>query len=219
MKNKVTMMDIVRLSRTPGWINQIPEEDQDEVCMLHEELLRLLKDIEKGRYEEVRKVKQALREWRESPEMKDFAKEARLRYLKGQEQMILTMFRNNKVRYVEVMRDDPESIEVGWLLREAKYLVKQLESIKKEREARESNRKDEITPEMVYRAREYPIEQIVRLERNGRAKCVFHGGEDGNMDIRKNFAYCYVCNSSGDSIKIYMQVNDVNFKQAVLAMQ
>lgn len=219
MKNTITMMDIVRLSQTPEWINNIPEEDQDEVCQMHEELLGFLKGVERDRYDEVRKVKQSLREWRESEEMREFAKEARLRYLKEQERLVLEMFRDNKTRYVEVMRTDPESFEIGFLLREAKYLVKRLESIKKEREARESNRKDEVTPEMVDRAREYPIEQIVKLERNGRAKCVFHAGEDGNMDIRKNFAHCYVCGTHGDPIDVYKAVYGVGFREAVLAMQ
>ena len=219
MKNQPKPIDIMRISRTAGWIFLIPEEFQDIACLMHDDLLGVLRDIEKERYDEARKVKQVLREWRESPEMRDFAKEARLRYLKGQEQLILTMFRDNKARYVEVMRDNPESFEIGFLVDEAKQLVKRLDSIKKERDARESNRKDEVTPEMVDRAREYPIEQIVRVERNGRAKCVFHAGEDGNMDIRKNFAHCYVCGAHGDPIDVYKAVNGVGFREAVLAMQ
>lgn len=219
MKNQIKMMDIVRISKTPGWLFLIPESLQDVACLMHEELLGMLKEMERERYDEVRKVKQSLREWRESPEMAEFAKEARLRYLKEQEKMVLKLFRDNKARYVELMRDDPENIEVGFLVDEAKRFVKQLESFKKEREARESNRKDEITPEMVDRAREYPIEQIVPKERNGRAKCVFHAGEDGNMDIRKNFAHCYVCGAHGDPIDVYKAVHGVGFREAVLAMQ
>jgi len=212
-------LDIIKLSKIPGWLNLLPEAYQDEACLIHEELMSFLKNVEIERYAEVRKVKQALREWRESDEIKEFAKEARLRYLKHQEKATLKMFRDNKARYIELMRIDPENMEIFYLKEEAEQLVKQLNSYQKEREARQHNRKDEITPEMVDRAREYPIEQIVPKERNGRAKCVFHLGEDGNMDIRKNFAFCYVCNKSSDAIGVYMAKNLCSFREAVLAMQ
>lgn len=210
-----TSIEILRIMGVPGWVLSLPEEEQSEAEKMHEEILAVVASEEKKRHEEIMKAKRAIKEWRE--EVAEFALEARDRYLASQEKMLLTMFRDNKARYVELMRTDADGWEVQALVTEANDLVKRMRAIESERKGRGAT-KDQITPEMIERAREYPIGQIVEVERNGRARCVFHGGESGNMDIRKNFTYCYKCNKSSDAIGVYMAVHGVGFRQAVMAL-
>jgi len=209
-----TSIEILRIMGVPGWVLSVPKEEQDGAEKMHDEILAVVASETKKRHEEVLKAKQSIKEWKE--EMAEFAREARDRYLASQEKMLLTMFRDNKARYVELMRTDADGWEVQALIADANDLVKRMRAIESERKGRDA--KEQITPEMIERAREYPIGQIVEVEQNGRARCVFHGGESANMDIRRNFTYCYKCNKSSDSIGVYMALHGVGFKQAVLAL-
>lgn len=214
--NMKKSIDILRIMRVPEWLTSLPENEQDEAAKLHEEILDWIRVAERQRSAEVLKIKKEIRDWKESEA--EFARAARDRYLKSQEKLLLEMFRDNKARYIELYRVDPHCVEIELLADEAKHLVKQIDKYQKEREARAGGRVDEITPEMIERAREYPIGQIVEVGRNGRAKCCFHGGEGDNMDIRKNFTYCYVCGKSSDSIGVFMAAHGVGFREAVKAM-
>ena len=72
---------------------------------------------------------------------------------------------------------------------------------------------------MIQRAEEFPLEQLLEIGKNGRAKCVFHDGADYNMDIRNNYAHCYVCGETGNTIKVLMKKDNLNFKEAVIRLQ
>jgi hypothetical protein len=70
------------------------------------------------------------------------------------------------------------------------------------------------TPEMIAKAREYPITELVKVTR-GMALCPFHGDKRPSMDVRKNFYHCYSCGESGDSIDLAMKIKNLTFTQAV----
>lgn len=80
------------------------------------------------------------------------------------------------------------------------------------------HRVGEITQSDIDRAKEFPIQNIVEIGRNGRARCVFHDGKDFNMGIKNNIARCFVCDSHGDSIEVYRRVNKCGFIEAVRAL-
>lgn len=76
-----------------------------------------------------------------------------------------------------------------------------------------------ITPEMIARARAYPLEQLVEINRAGFAKCVWHDDAHASMFTRRNFCHCFSCQRSGDTIAVLMQRDGIDFKTAVLKMQ
>jgi len=150
-----------------------------------------------------------------------FGKVCRLRYLQTQLRVASKLFRQNRERYVVAcqLRASQETLQT--YIFEAEGLSKRIRGYEVSIEVLEGKRseKNTITDEMIERAREYPIENLLELGMNRRAKCVFHQGEDFNMDIRKNFAHCYVCGASGDTIKVYQAQHGANFREAVLALQ
>jgi hypothetical protein len=72
-----------------------------------------------------------------------------------------------------------------------------------------------ITPEMIAKAREYPITELIQHNRSMFAKCPFHNEDNPSFFIKKNFGYCFSCQASADSIDLYMFLNKVGFKTAV----
>ena len=71
-----------------------------------------------------------------------------------------------------------------------------------------------ITDEMIRAAKEYPIEKLVEVHK-GKALCINHKDTNPSMDCRKNFAHCYVCDESWDTIDIVMRLQGKPFNEAV----
>lgn len=72
-----------------------------------------------------------------------------------------------------------------------------------------------LTDYDIENARHYPIEQIVEVNKQGYALCVAHSDTNPSMYCKKNYAYCFTCGYSADAIKLYRDVNEVNFNQAI----
>jgi hypothetical protein len=75
-----------------------------------------------------------------------------------------------------------------------------------------------ISPGMIERAKEYPIENIVEAHR-GMARCIFHEDQNPSMSIKNNFAHCFSCGKTADVIEVYQKLNGATFPEAVRAMQ
>ena len=83
--------------------------------------------------------------------------------------------------------------------------------------------KGSLPDDMVQAAREVPVESLLDQQTfrgngyNFTALCPLHDDHDPSLRIYKeqNRAWCYVCNDGGDSIKLYMLMNDCDFKTAV----
>lgn len=179
------------------------------------------KDIEKNWRAKSPERHKALEDWKQEPDMVGFAEMARLRYLKQRIRTLNEVNKQNALMAIQITKEyapEVSEVVVPILAQSAEKTQRMVEKYGRELEIRKMGAVEEIPMEMIYRAKEYPIEQIIAVGRNGRAKCVFHGGESDNMDIRKNFAYCYKCNESGDAITVYMKVHDCTFKQAVKAL-
>ena len=72
-----------------------------------------------------------------------------------------------------------------------------------------------LTPEMIAVARDYPIGELVEVNRSF-ALCPFHNDKrHPNLYIKNNWGYCFACGWSGDSIKFIMNRNKLNFVEAV----
>jgi len=67
------------------------------------------------------------------------------------------------------------------------------------------------------RAKAFPIENLVQVNRMGWAKCPFHTEKDPSFKInkKKNLWFCFGGCGGGDSISLVMKLNNYSFKEAV----
>ncbi len=80
---------------------------------------------------------------------------------------------------------------------------------------------DRVTPEMVERAKEYPIEHLVEVGRGGMARCISGEHEDrhASMQATGHFVYCHACGFHADAIGVYQKIHGVGFREAVEGLQ
>ena len=78
--------------------------------------------------------------------------------------------------------------------------------------------RNRVTPEMIERAKEYPIENIVEVRR-GMAPCLFHEDRNPSMYVKNNFAHCFSCGKTADVIEVYQKIHGATFHVAVRALQ
>jgi len=72
----------------------------------------------------------------------------------------------------------------------------------------------------IARARNYPIENLLKFNNTGKAYCIFHNDTGiPNMHKYGNTVYCFSCNRKADVIDIYMEQNGVDFIKAVNFLQ
>ncbi len=73
-----------------------------------------------------------------------------------------------------------------------------------------------ITDEMIQRAKQYPMSGLLTTPIRGNVtNCIAHEDKHPSMRIKNNWAYCYACGFRGDSISVYMRLNNVDFKTAI----
>ena len=75
-----------------------------------------------------------------------------------------------------------------------------------------------VSPEEIAKAKDYPFEQLIELNRSNMAKCLFHADDRPSFLVKNNWAYCFGCNWSGDSIKFLMERDRKGFVEAVKAL-
>lgn len=83
----------------------------------------------------------------------------------------------------------------------------------------ERREKITITPQMVERAKEYPIERLVEINRAGFTRCFAHNDKKPSAYCRKNFVHCFVCQKSWDTIAVLVERDGIKFREAVLQLQ
>lgn len=80
--------------------------------------------------------------------------------------------------------------------------------------------KNEVTPEMIERAKEYPVENLVDIPKNRAICCLWHDEKTPSLHLsRNNKLRCYgSCGKSFDSIDTYRQLHGATFHEAVRAL-
>ncbi len=79
-----------------------------------------------------------------------------------------------------------------------------------------AKRNNGITDEMIQRAKQYPISELLTVPIRGNVtNCIAHDDKNPSMNIKNNWAYCHACGFRGDSISVYMRLNGVDFNSAV----
>ena len=86
-------------------------------------------------------------------------------------------------------------------------------------ENRDLVQKNQITPEMIVRAKDYPFENLIKVSQKNFALCPFHNEKTSSLYIKNNFYYCFGCNVSGDTIDFVMKTQNIDFIKAVQLLQ
>lgn len=89
------------------------------------------------------------------------------------------------------------------------------------REQPKTQNSNMITDEDILKAKEYPIETLLPEEvKRGMTLCPLHNEKSPSFQVKKNNTFvCYGCNEHGDTIDLYMKMNNVPFLTAVRALQ
>lgn len=72
-----------------------------------------------------------------------------------------------------------------------------------------------LTDQEIEAARAYPLANLLEVKRNKMCVCPFHNDRSPSMYVKNNWAYCFSCGWSGDSIAVFMSLNNADFVTAV----
>lgn len=189
----------------PGWVFLLEKYLGKTIAsyaeLWHSELLRQLKEEEQGYYqEELPKVRATIQQWKEEN------KEEIIRYQQARISLLRQELEIKKKILEKKLEHYGELEEKERLLAEAEKLERQLNAT--------------LTSEMIERARNYPLEQLVQINAKGFATCVFHSPDKNpSMYCKKGYAYCFACGEQADAIKLYQTLHGVSFPEAVKSLQ
>lgn len=118
-----------------------------------------------------------------------------------------------------------DEITMEWADRETQKVEKEIRKVKSQLEYLKNIGKDpetikeKITESKIARAKEYPLDKIIEINRAGFARCIWHNDKNPSMFCKNNFAHCFSCGKSGDTIEVIMKLQGISFKEAVLKLQ
>jgi DNA primase len=204
------MVNFFLLEQIGGWLTFFPPEKHEELELLHDAFIEEVHaaTIQYYRVEQPA-TRLKLHEWKET--LGEYPKECRLRYLNEKRSRMRQ--EENAIRLAAF--SGPVSDED---LKKAQNLAKAILGLSNTIQVLEGKR-DGITEDMVSRAKEFPMDQIVDLSPQGFALCVAHNDRSPSMYCKENFAYCFSCGFTDDTIGVYMKKNDANFAEAVASLQ
>ena len=163
-------------------------------------------------------IKKQIREWSKQESMLEFVKQAKKRFCEAEIIHLESMLDRNRVLYIQISRVLSARPLLPIIYTTSTGIKKRIQKYKTTIEYQNVSRSDFIDDSDIARAKEYPLSELLEVGQNGRAKCCFHNGADFNLDIRKNFAFCHVCQESGDVLKVYQTLHGCGFIEAVRAL-
>lgn len=110
--------------------------------------------------------------------------------------------------------DIKEEVNRLFIAKETEPMVKVINAIKRRQSPVPT--KGGVTDEMIARAKEYPVDELIEFKRR-LAKCLWHDDTNPSLSHFKkaNRVSCFVCNKTWSSIDIVMEQDRCNFVQAV----
>lgn len=163
--------------------------------------------MKNSRQEELKQVYYSIDEWiKEFPI--EWRKQKRAEYLKAEIQKTKNKFFEACVE-VSKRKDNL----TYWSEKNLKRLEKKLRKLNMQVGVLYGKEQD-ITPEKIARAREYPITDLIE-HKNYFARCPFHNEKTASMYLKKNFYHCFGCGENGDTIDLMQKLHGLTFKQAV----
>lgn len=106
--------------------------------------------------------------------------------------------------------------EFQW--QEIKQKKKELEKITRQAQQRK-NKGSDLTDAMIGQAKEYSLDALVEVGRNRMVSCPGHKDKNPSCYIKNNYAYCFSCGRSWDTIQWVMDTEGLNFVDAVRRLQ
>ena len=201
-KKKMTSFSLTKLIKgtwcNGGWIRKF-EKYQNAYKfaeMYHEKYLEEMKASEKFYYEkELPRVWDEIEKW------------------KKENPGLVEEFKNNvkKEREVEFKKTKKE-LEAELY---SNISVEKKEEKFKELEKIDNKMKARIDDDMIRSARNYPIDRLLTIKNNF-ALCLWHRDKNPSMYCKNNYVHCFSCGKTGDSIDVYMQLNNCSFVEAVI---
>lgn len=69
----------------------------------------------------------------------------------------------------------------------------------------------------IEKAKAFPITDLIEFNNSNMARCIFHTEKTPSLHYypRTNSCYCFSCNTYADSIKVFQQLNNCTFLEAV----
>ncbi|MEY2702801.1 MAG: hypothetical protein RLY43_1439 [Bacteroidota bacterium] len=203
------------------WIQNFPEDQRSQIEEVIQNDYYESKEIEKLKHiyyksDYYKKLEDFKKEISEAEP--NFVKEARIEYLKNK---IIMLENEIKKIYSDYEKAGREGI-VFWL-RQAFYKLSPIKQYERELKSckfnlnviNNNNFKKEIDDYMILKAKDYPINNLVEVNKNHFAKCIWHDDNKPSMYVKNNYAYCFSCGKSGDVIDIAMKIRGMNFIEAV----
>ena len=169
----------------------------------------------------------------------EFAKHARAKFLRKR---LIDLSQQASDFELQGLKDGTKDIpDKKWLptalrfVKTDKVLVKILKSLENQQQLKQIQKeiskvireyeylfstdiKEKISDTDIENAKQYPIQDILGETQDGKFTCIFHS-PDNNPSLhyyeKTNSVHCFSCGEGGDSIAVYMQVNNVDFIEAV----
>lgn len=71
------------------------------------------------------------------------------------------------------------------------------------------------------RAKQYPIDRLIKFGRDNKAPCIFHNDRNSSMHLYrdKNRIFCFGCSKSADVLDCYQQINGCTLSEAIKALK
>lgn len=84
-----------------------------------------------------------------------------------------------------------------------------------------TGKSQDATPAMLIRAKEYPIDQLIRFNRSGFAPCIYHKEISPSMKLYKqtNHIHCFGCSKTADVIDVAQHLWTTSFKETITRLQ
>lgn len=192
---------VLGIRKHRGWLASVYEvfgKTVGDKCEAYHDALTEGELLARKFYYEVEtpKVRKEMKEWLAEPEMVAFAKDCQERRW----QELSDLVEKAKKKLLEKMEHRGGVEEKKKMLSDIKTLEKVLTS--------------DISNESIERAREYPIKNLIKVERD-MAVCIEHDDKNPSMNCKNNFVYCHSCGYHADAIGVYMKLNNCNFKEVV----
>lgn len=191
---------VLRFRDTAGWLVAVEQAVGKEIalkCERYDDALIEGEVLAERFYYEIErpKVRKSLEEWKNK--MKDFAAECQKRRKEELEEVL----EKAKLKLADILQHRGEVEKKKELLKD----IKKMEYILKAN----------ITPEKIERAREYPINKLIDVNKSGLARCINHDDRFPSMNCKNNYVYCHSCNFHTDVIGVYQKINNCGFVEAV----
>jgi hypothetical protein len=124
-----------------------------------------------------------------------------------------------KRKHIELVNGLEEKKEQLEKLLQHRGNLEKKEQLLKEAKNIEKILKLDISEEMVETARNAELSKIIEINSRYFSICVNHDDKNASMYCKNNYAYCFSCNWTGNTLDVLMKKENITFKEAVLRLQ